>query len=101
MSLLEKHSVSVILLDLNMPYVSVFELLPKIVEGYPETKVIVVSAINEDKIKTTCMNIGAFEYFKKPVEPTALICSIKNASIRAAQRSERLNGHDLKCLLQW
>lgn len=79
--LLKLQDVRVVVLDLNMPYVSGLNLLPQIIKCWPQIAVIVVSAINDESIKAECMEIGAYEFLEKPVEPTTFINSIKSALI--------------------
>ncbi len=76
MHLLKKNKYSLILLDLLMPHISGQELLPKIVEEYPEIPVIVLTAVDEIKIAVECMKAGAYDYLIKPIETLALIKSV-------------------------
>ena len=79
MPLLEKKKYSLILLDLKMSPISGLELLPKIVETYPEIPVIVLTA--DDRIKTVvnCIKYGAFDYLVKPFETTHLLKAVRNS----------------------
>lgn len=77
MKLLKDHTYSLILLDINMPYVSGMELLPYIIENYPETPVIVISAVKEVEKAVECMKIGAFDYILKPVDVNRLVTTCR------------------------
>ncbi len=79
MEVLRGNQVSVLLLDLNMPYVSGQELLPEIIAGFPEIPVIVLTG--EDRVDTAveCMKIGAFDYMTKPVDENRLITAVNHA----------------------
>lgn len=68
-----------ILLDLNMPYLSGRDALPLLTEQYPHIPVIVVTASNELEVAVDCMRQGAFDYLVKPVEKMPLLASIKRA----------------------
>ncbi|MEI8354497.1 MAG: sigma-54 dependent transcriptional regulator [Deltaproteobacteria bacterium] len=77
--LLDKELVSVIVLDLFMPYVSGRELLSSISRDYPHIPVIVMTAADEVEMAVDCMKVGAFDYLVKPVENARLVSSVKRA----------------------
>jgi FixJ family two-component response regulator len=77
--LLETSKYSVILLDLKMEGITGEELLNKIVEEYPDIRVIMLTAINMVEIAVRCMKKGAFDYFVKPVDTEKLIKTIQAA----------------------
>lgn len=87
---LEKKPVSVILLDMTMPYIKGWELLPQITERFPEVPVIILTAINEVELAVDSMKNGAMDYILKPVDDTRLIATIRKAveinEIRAENR---------------
>lgn len=74
---LEAKNISLIVLDLFMPYLSGIELLNIIKLKYPQILVIVMTAADEVKIAVDCMKAGAFDYLVKPVDNTRLITSVK------------------------
>jgi DNA-binding NtrC family response regulator len=73
----QRHSV--VVLDLYLPHLSGKDLLPQIVEAYPEIPVIVLTAINEVETAVECMKAGAFEYIVKPVDDARLVTTIRHA----------------------
>ncbi len=77
--LLEKEKISVIVLDLFMPYVTGRELLCTISRDYPQIPVIIMTAADEVDTAVECMKDGAFDYLVKPVENSRLISSVKRA----------------------
>ena len=62
----------VVLLDLNMPYLSGEELLEKIVESHPHIAVIIISGIAQIERAVQCIKIGAYDYYVKTDEPERL-----------------------------
>ena len=78
-SILEKKEISLILLDLNMPFLSGFDLLKAITTSYPDVPVIIMTAANELELAVECMKSGAFDYFVKPAEKNRLTGSIRRA----------------------
>ncbi len=77
MDLLAKKNYSLVVLDINMPHLSGLDLLPAIVNRYPEIPVIMITAVNDVDSAVFCMREGAFDYLVKPVDDTRLISSIK------------------------
>lgn len=77
--ILRETAVSVILLDLLMPYKTGYELLPEIRETCPDSPIIVMTAVNEVESAVGCMKNGAFDYLLKPVRKEELLASIKKA----------------------
>jgi DNA-binding NtrC family response regulator len=76
---LKKKKFAVILLDLIMPDISGEELLPEIVEQYPEIPVIIVTAHADIELARKCMQKGAINYLMKPFETKDLVRKINNA----------------------
>ncbi|HXE97517.1 MAG TPA: sigma-54 dependent transcriptional regulator [Dongiaceae bacterium] len=76
---LSTQPAAAIVLDLQMPHISGLELLPKLARDFPQTPVIVMSAIDELETAVNCMKEGAFDYLVKPVEPGRLAASVRKA----------------------
>ena len=76
--ILNKTEVSLILLDLTMPYFSGQDLLPMIIKDHPGIPVIVLSGLNQVDTAVRCMQLGASDYFVKTVEIDRLINGIKS-----------------------
>lgn len=77
--ILNRQSVDLVVLDLQMPYVGGYELLKTIKEQFPSLPVIIVTAANELEMAVACMKSGAMDYFVKPVEKGRLIASVHRA----------------------
>jgi len=79
MPILQEQVFSVIALDLSMPHVSGYELLPRIIEVFPDTPVIILTAANEVETAVKCMKEGALDYLAKPIESDSLINAVNRA----------------------
>lgn len=88
MGILETQEISLIILDLNMPYLSGYELLKKISVSNPNIPVIVMTAANELEMAVECMKSGAFDYFVKPAEKNRLLGSTFRALELHSLRNE-------------
>jgi len=87
---LENDSFSLILLDLNMPYKSGFELLPELIEQYPEIPIIIITASNDVDSAVACMKMGAFDFVVKPVDETRLLTIVKRGIDMREIKNENL-----------
>lgn len=103
LDLLSQHAIDMILLDLNMPNLSGRELLPLIVQRYPDIPVVVATGVDEVKTAVKCMQAGAFDYMVKPVEEDSLIAAARRGlEVREVKREnsllrEHLLSGELRC----
>ncbi|MBF0628312.1 MAG: sigma-54-dependent Fis family transcriptional regulator [Magnetococcales bacterium] len=77
--LMATQEVSTVVLDLVMPHLSGDELLPRLVQRYPETPVIVMTATDEVSTAVGCMKDGAFDFLVKPVEENRFVACVRKA----------------------
>jgi two-component system, NtrC family, nitrogen regulation response regulator NtrX len=68
-----------LLLDIQMPEMSGFEVLKRVKEKYSSLSVIIISAHGsiENAIKAT--RLGAFDFIEKPIDREKLLISVRNA----------------------
>jgi two-component system, chemotaxis family, chemotaxis protein CheY len=57
-----------LLTDINMPEMTGLELLRKVKMKYPKLKVIMITAYGDEQNFNTAKNLGADDYFIKPLE---------------------------------
>jgi len=88
LSQLRQHNAAVIILDLFMPFLSGTQLLPEIIDRYPEIPVIIVTATQEVDTAVSCMKQGAFDYLVKPVDKSRFITSVKRALEMSSLRKQ-------------
>ncbi len=86
--LIKENKVSVIVLDLMMPFLSGTELLPVLVNDFPEIPVMIMTASDDLETAIECLKTGAFDYLLKPVEPNRLVSAIDKALKLNSLRSE-------------
>ncbi len=78
---LEKHDVSLLLLDINLGERSGFELCRKIRENY-DLPIFFISARTSDDDVLIALNIGGDDYIKKPYTLSILLAKVKAAVLR-------------------
>jgi len=78
---LEKHDVSLLLLDINLGEKSGFDLCKKIRENY-DLPIFFISARTSDDDVLIALNIGGDDYIKKPYTLSVLLAKVKAAVLR-------------------
>jgi putative nucleotidyltransferase with HDIG domain len=79
LTMLNTSPIALVILDIKMPGKSGIEVLPEIKSGYPDTAVIMATAINEINVAVQCLKQGADDYICKPFNLEELSLSIKRA----------------------
>lgn len=78
---IEQRSYAVILLDIHMPGVDGIETLTRFKQAYPDstTAVIMVTAEDEDASLEQCLDLGAHDYIRKPINFKELHARVRSA----------------------
>ena len=63
---LQIYPADLIMLDMKMPGISGMDLLPELKANYPDTAVIMATAVAEANLAIQCMRLGADDYITKP-----------------------------------
>ncbi|MGE7948539.1 response regulator transcription factor [Lysinibacillus sp. NPDC093688] len=97
LSLLKKHKVHLIVLDIMMPNVDGIEMCVKVRE-IAEMPIIMLSAKSQDMDKIVGLSLGADDYVTKPFNPLELIARIKSQLRRYIKmnRLDRMNENDIE-----
>lgn len=77
---IEKGKPDLILLDLLMPQISGFDILERL-KAYPSTSqipVVVVSAVNTKENIEICKDLGAADFFSKPIDIPTFLSKLKD-----------------------
>lgn len=76
---LRSNAVELVILDIKMPGELGTELLPEIKASYPDTAVIMATAIIDTSTVIQCMKEGAYDYITKPFNLDEVILSVDRA----------------------
>jgi putative nucleotidyltransferase with HDIG domain len=90
MATLRNNPADLVILDITMPGTSGSALLPQIKRSFPDTAVVMATAVVEPDTIVNCMKNGAHDYITKPFEINQLIKNIQ--SVLEKSKLE----HDLK-----
>jgi len=87
-SQLETRPFDLVILDIKMPGRSGSDLLPEIRRDYPDTAVIMATAVIDAKTIVQCMKDGAHDFIPKPFEFDELLLAVGNSLIKNRIESE-------------
>jgi putative two-component system response regulator len=73
---MKKNPADLVILDIMMPGTSGSELLPHIKKSFPDTAVVMATAVVEPDTIVNCMKNGAYDYITKPFDVDELIANI-------------------------
>jgi putative two-component system response regulator len=80
--MLERHPATIVLTDIRMPKMDGIELLRQVRARYPETAVMMLTAVADVESAVSCFAIGALDYLTKPF-------NLEEVRARVAQALER------------
>lgn len=78
LELLKKESLDVVLLDISLPDYNGLQILEKIKEYYPDTKVLMISIMDEPIYARKCFESGANGFIRKEAACQDLLLAIDN-----------------------
>ena len=85
----------VVVLDIKMPGMSGIEVLSQIAASWPDTCVVMASALGDAQIAVDAMKLGAYDYITKPFSRADLLLKVRRAfeirNLRLADQRRRLH----------
>lgn len=76
---LQNNRIELVILDIKMPGKSGVQLLSELRASYPDTMVVMATAITETSTAIHCMRLGAYDYITKPFNLDEVVLSIGRA----------------------
>jgi DNA-binding response OmpR family regulator len=89
LSIVQEEDPEVMILDLKMPGIDGIEVLRRLKATRPEIEVIILTGQGSESDRQTCMELGAFAYFEKPVDIDVLSETLKKANEKIKQAKEQ------------
>jgi putative nucleotidyltransferase with HDIG domain len=68
-----------VLMDIKMPGMSGMEVLPQIIADYPDTGVVMITAVGDTQTAVEAMKLGAYDYVTKPFDVDNLLIRVERA----------------------
>jgi DNA-binding NarL/FixJ family response regulator len=75
----EKQGIDLILCDIRMPGESGLDLIRYVTQQYPDTAIIMVTAIDDPQEAKIALDAGVYGYIVKPFAPNQILISVANA----------------------
>jgi len=75
----ETEQPHIVLLDISMPGKSGIDVLKELQARYPDTAVVMVTAIADINVAIDAMRNGAYDYLVKPIDLNMLLISVERA----------------------
>jgi CheY-like chemotaxis protein/anti-sigma regulatory factor (Ser/Thr protein kinase) len=82
--------------DIQMPGLSGVELVDMIIERWPRTAIVMLSALRTDDAVVKCLQRGALDYLTKPIDVARLLRTAERALGRREQMPEDIGRLDVK-----
>ncbi|WP_458411841.1 response regulator [Schinkia sp. CFF1] len=76
-ALVEQYHPDVVVMDINMPHVNGVEATEKLVEKFPDVKVLILSIHDDETYVTHALKTGARGYLLKEMDADALVEAVK------------------------
>lgn len=70
---------ALVLLDIKMPGMSGMEVLSRMATDYPDTSVVMITAVGDSQTAVESMKLGAYDYVTKPFDMDSLVMSVERA----------------------
>lgn len=75
----QSHPPQVMIIDLKMPDMDGIQVLQQVKQTHPFIQVIVLTGHGSEQDRKTCMDLGAYAYFQKPVDIDQLNAAIRQS----------------------
>jgi signal transduction histidine kinase len=72
-----EHHPDILLLDVAMPVMDGLEALPQVLARSPQTKVIMLTGVINDAVRTNALSAGAVRFLEKGIDPRSLVDEVR------------------------
>jgi response regulator RpfG family c-di-GMP phosphodiesterase len=76
---LERQPIPLVMSDMRMPRMDGIELLKRIRQRWPDTAVLIITAVSEVETAVSCLSMGAMDYLTKPFHLEEVRARVKQA----------------------
>ncbi|MBF0223998.1 MAG: response regulator [Desulfobacterales bacterium] len=92
---LSKTPIDILVTDIRMPGMDGLELSRQVLEKYPDTQIIIISAHGDVDSAVEALKLGVVDFLQKPVDPKVLLLSLNSSAQKWRLR------HDLRLAYQY
>ena len=76
---IQGHHFGLILCDIRMPDESGIEFIKQDLSKYPDTAFIMITGVDDLSVAELCLELGAYDYIRKPIDKNRLLIGVSNA----------------------
>jgi len=99
--LLNEHDIALLLCDVMMPGESGVDLIRFVKEEYPDTGIVMVTAVDDQETAREILDVGVYGYVVKPFDKSQIIINVGNAlRLRELELRERSYREELECTVR-
>ena len=92
---------AVVLADMDMPALAGLNLVMEIAHSYPDSAIVMLTGLNDPALLTSALDMGAYGYMVKPLEPNEVLINITNAlRRRSLEMDNRRHREELEGLIR-
>jgi putative two-component system response regulator len=92
--MMKEENFDLVLCDVNMPGKSGLDFVRDILDEYPDTATIMVTAVVDTALAESLLKIGVYDYITKPIEQARMLISVANALNRLDLKMKNLAYHE-------
>lgn len=79
LAVLERHPITLVMSDMRMPRMDGIELLKQVRSRWPDTAVVMITAVADVEVAVSCLASGAMDYLTKPFHLEEVRARVKQA----------------------
>lgn len=79
LEVLERHPITLVMSDMRMPRMDGIELLKQVRSRWPDTAVVMITAVADVEVAVSCLASGAMDYLTKPFHLEEVRARVKQA----------------------
>ncbi|MCH7598337.1 MAG: sigma-54-dependent Fis family transcriptional regulator [Myxococcales bacterium] len=85
----DEFPIDVVLCDVRVPGLDGFDLLPQLARKLPGVPIVMMSTSGTADLATQAMQLGAYDYVAKPIQPSEVLLTLRNARERERLRRDK------------
>ena len=98
---LAQDDFALVLMDMELPGLGGLALVLEITENYPNSAVFLLTQLDDPALVTNALEIGAYGYMVKPLDPNQILIDVTNAlHRRSVEKKHRSETDELRTLVR-
>lgn len=90
--IIQKLDIDILLLDISLPHISGFQVIPKVRKERPDIKIVVLSMHNDPEFMQRCLMLGAQGYLPKDIDAQEFLKAMERVYSGEIYTSQKPSG---------